>query len=197
MLRTGKQSAGLSASRIAAVVGWFIMAASGVYVYVAHRLWLREHLEMAMNQPPAIAAAIVFVLGALRGFSLIPATVLVLAATPFLPPTPLFLVILMGIVVASSAIYVGAGALDLVEYAEQRDPRRVAILRTWLDRFQFPVILVWSFFPLAPTDLISALCGTLRVRFAVFIAAVTLGEGSICAIYIYGGDQLLRWLHLR
>jgi len=178
-------------------VAWLIVAAVGVYVYIAHRPWLREHLEAAMNQPPALAAAVVFALGALRGFSLIPATVLVVAATPFLPPTPLFLVTLAGIVVASSAIYAGAGALDLAERAEQRDPRRVAILRTWLDRFQFPVILAWSFFPLAPTDMICAVCGALRVRFVVFITAVTVGEGAISAVYIYGGDHLLRWLHLR
>ena len=48
--------------------------------------------------------------------------------------------------------------------------------------------------PLVPTDVICYVCGILRVRFWKFLIGVTLGEGAICALYIYGGDQLLRWL---
>lgn len=178
-------------------MAWVVIAAAALYVYVAHRPWLRAHLDAALNQPPAIAAAVVFILGALRGFTLIPATVLVLAAMPFLPPTMLFVAILGGIVCASATIYVFSAALGLVDRAERHDPRRVAILRHWLNRYQFPVIVAWSFFPLAPTDLICALCGSLRVRFVPFLIAVTLGEGTICALYIFGAHSALRWLGLR
>ena len=150
-----------------------------------------------MNQPPALAAFVVFLLGALLGFTLIPATVLVLAAMPFLSPAPLLVSILAGILCASATIYYGSSALGLVEIAERHQPDRLERLRRWLDRYQFPVIVAWSFFPLAPTDLICALCGSLRVRVVPFLAAVTLGEGAICALYIYGADQMLRWLALR
>jgi hypothetical protein len=37
----------------------------------------------------------------------------------------------------------------------------------------------------------------LRVRFWIFLFGVTIGEGAICAIYIFGGDQLLRWVGVR
>ena len=60
-----------------------------------------------------------------------------------------------------------------------------------------PIIIGWSFFPLAPTDLICYVCGVLRVRFWKFLLGVTLGEGAISAIYIYGGDQILWWLGLK
>jgi uncharacterized membrane protein YdjX (TVP38/TMEM64 family) len=185
------------AGRAAAGVAWLVLAAAALYVYMAHRPWLRQHLDAALNQPPAFAAAVVFALGALRGFTLIPATVLVLAAMPFLPPTILFVAILAGIALASATIYAFSGALGLVERAERYDPRRVALLRHWLNRYQFPVIVTWSFFPLAPTDLICALCGSLRVQFVPFLVAVTIGEGSICALYIFGAHTALRWLGLR
>ncbi len=183
--------------RAAAGVAWLIVAAMALYVYAAHRPWLRSQLDAALNQSPALAATVVFVLGALRGFTLIPATVLVLAAMPFLPPTMLFVAILGGIILASATIYAFSGTLGIVERAERHDPRRVTVLRLWLNRYQFPVIVAWSFFPLAPTDLICALCGSLRVSFVPFLAAVTLGEGTICALYIFGAHSMLRVLGLR
>ena len=70
----------------------------------------------------------------------------------------------------------------------------MARLTALLERYEMPVIIGWSFFPLVPTDVICYVCGILRVRFWKFLIGVTLGEGAICALYIYGGDQLLRWL---
>jgi uncharacterized membrane protein YdjX (TVP38/TMEM64 family) len=70
-------------------------------------------------------------------------------------------------------------------------------IRSALERYGAPVIVGWSFLPIVPTDVMCYVCGLLRVSYPRFIAAVTLGEGAICAIYIYGGDQLLRVLHLR
>jgi uncharacterized membrane protein YdjX (TVP38/TMEM64 family) len=183
--------------RAGAGVAWLLLAAIALYVYVAHRPWLRAQLDAALDQPPLAAALVVFLLGALRGFTLIPATVLVLAALPFLPPGTLLLATLAGIVCASATIYLLSGTLGLVEIAERHTPARVALLRKWLDRYQFPVIVAWAFFPLAPTDLICAVCGSLRVRLVPFLAAVTLGEGAICALYIYGADSALRGLGLR
>jgi uncharacterized membrane protein YdjX (TVP38/TMEM64 family) len=183
--------------RWAAGVAWLAVAGTALYVYAAHRAWLRGWLDAALNQPPALSAAVVVLLGALRGFTLIPATVLVFAALPFLPPATLLIAIVVGIVCASATIYWLSGTIGLVEQAERRDPRRVQLLRHWLDRYQFPVIVAWSFFPLAPTDLICALCGSLRIRFLPFLVAVTIGEGTICALYIYGADSALRWIGLR
>jgi uncharacterized membrane protein YdjX (TVP38/TMEM64 family) len=183
--------------RATAGVAWLIAVGTALYVYAAHRPWLREHLDLALHQPPARAAAIVFILGALRGFTAIPATMLVLAAMPFVPPAVLFPVILAGIMAASATIYAFSGALGIIDRAERHAPARVARLRYWLNRYEFPVIVTWSFFPLAPTDLICAICGGLRVRFVPFLFAVTVGEGAICACYIFGADWALRWLGLR
>jgi uncharacterized membrane protein YdjX (TVP38/TMEM64 family) len=63
-----------------------------------------------------------------------------------------------------------------------------------LQRHELPVIIGWSFFPLAPTDLICYVCGGLRVNFPKFLLGVLIGEGTICAIYIFLGGEALRWL---
>ena len=103
--------------RAGTAIGWLSVASVALYVYAAHRPWLRAQLDAALNQPPALAAFVVFLLGALRGFTLIPATVLVLAAMPFLSPAPLLVSILAGILCASATIYCGSSALGLAEIA--------------------------------------------------------------------------------
>jgi uncharacterized membrane protein YdjX (TVP38/TMEM64 family) len=70
-------------------------------------------------------------------------------------------------------------------------------VRGLLARYELPVIIGWSFFPLAPTDLVVYLCGVMRVSVAKCLLGVTIGEGAICALYIFGGDQVLRLLHLK
>jgi uncharacterized membrane protein YdjX (TVP38/TMEM64 family) len=47
-----------------------------------------------------------------------------------------------------------------------------------------------------PTDLICYACGSLRTRFRTFLLAVLIGEGLICAAYIFLGDRLLDLLKL-
>jgi uncharacterized membrane protein YdjX (TVP38/TMEM64 family) len=176
---------------------WLVTAAGALYAYLAHRAWLHDLLARVIDQPPALAIGVLIVLGALRGFTFIPSTMLVLAALPFVAPGPLLVATLAGIAISSSAIYAFAGALGLEGYYEARHGAALARLKTLLSRYEVPVVVSWSFFPLVPTDAICCVCGVMRVRFLPFLLSVTAGEGAICALYIYGGDHLLRWLRLR
>lgn len=157
------------------------------------RDWLQTALARAGGAGPAAVYGVYLALGAVRGFTLVPSTTLVLAAVPFLPPGPLLALTLAGIVISSTSIYYCAAALRLDERLARQHPEKVARLTDLINRYELPIIVGWSFFPLVPTDLICYVCGVLRVRFWKFLLGVTLGEGAICAIYIYGGDQLLRW----
>jgi uncharacterized membrane protein YdjX (TVP38/TMEM64 family) len=161
------------------------------------RQFFETQLAHAMSWGAAAGYALYLALGAVRGFTLIPSTTLVLAALPFFPPTPLLIATVIGIVLSSSSIYFFSSALRIDERIARRHPEKVARLTDLINRYELPIIIGWSFFPLAPTDLICYVCGVLRVRFWKFLLGVTIGEGAICAVYIYGGDQLLRWLSLR
>jgi uncharacterized membrane protein YdjX (TVP38/TMEM64 family) len=133
----------------------------------------------------------------LRGFTLIPSTVLVLAAVAFFPPGPLFLLTLGGILVSSASIYWFAESLGLKAILERRHAGEIGKLHDLLERHELPIIVGWSFFPLAPTDLIVYVCGVLEVNVAKCLIGVCIGEGAICGLYIFGGDVLLRFLRLR
>jgi uncharacterized membrane protein YdjX (TVP38/TMEM64 family) len=176
---------------------WIAMASVGAYAYFGHRVWLQGLLTAAMTRPGREVGAVVLLLGAVRGFTFVPATMLVLAALPFLPPTSLLALTLAGILISSSCLYFFAGAVGLDRVFESRYPAETARVRDVLTRHEIPIIVGWSFFPVVPTDLICYVCGVMRVNFVTFLLSVTAGEGAICALYIYGGDQLLRWLRLR
>lgn len=161
------------------------------------RQWLQGELARAGGWGPVALYGVYLALGAVRGFTLVPSTTLVLAAVPFFPPGPLLAVTLAGIMLSSTSIYYGSAALGLDARLARRRPEATRRLTALINRYEMPIIVGWSFFPLVPTDLICYVCGVLRVRFWKFLIGVTLGEGAICAAYIYGGDQLLRWLRLK
>ena len=76
---------------------------------------------------------------------------------------------------------------DLIGPALQR-------MRELLRRRELPIVIGWSFFPLAPTDLICYVCGSLGVDVRKMLAGILVGEGIICALYIFLGRQLLSFL---
>lgn len=161
------------------------------------RQFLQSQLAHAQSWgAPALYGAYV-ALGAVRGFTLVPSTTLVLAALPFMAPGPLLICTLAGIMLSSTSIYYFSAALRIDERVAKKHSEKIARLTDLVNRYELPIIIGWSFFPLAPTDLICYVCGVLRVRFWKFLLGVTIGEGAICAIYIYGGDQILRWIGFR
>ena len=136
-------------------------------------------------------------LGSIRGFTLLPSATLVFAAIPLFPPVPLFLLTLLGILVSSASVYYFSESLHLDEYFAERSQQRVERVTRRFRANELPIIIGWSFFPLAPTDLICYVCGVLKVSFSKFILGILIGEGAICGIYIFLGDKALRFLHLR
>jgi len=142
---------------------------------------------------PIYGAIAYLLLGSLRGFTLVPSTHLLVAATPFFPPGQLFLLTLIGIAISSTSIYYFSKSWDLDRYFEAKHAAALARLKHVFQRNQLPIIIGWSFFPLVPTDLICYASGILRVRFTKFIFGILLGEGAICAVYIFLGSHAMTY----
>jgi uncharacterized membrane protein YdjX (TVP38/TMEM64 family) len=176
---------------------WIAVVAVGAFFFVFRRDALQQALAGASSVSFIAAAALYLAFGALLGFTLIPSTTLVLVAVAFFPPWPLFALTLVGILISSTSIYFFSEALHLDEVFEVLHGDRLRRVQRALRRYELPVIIAWSFFPLAPTDLICYACGVLRVRFAVCLTGVAIGEGAICGLYIFFGDWVLRAMHWR
>jgi len=140
------------------------------------------------------ALAVYFVLSALRGFSLLPSTPLVIAGTILFPQQPfvVLLVSMAGILLSSSMIYFFSEFLGFDDYFEDHKPELTHKIKAKLEH---PLgglfVALWAFIPFVPTDLVCYLAGTVRMDFKHFIAAVAAGELVLCCLYIFFGGGLI------
>lgn len=172
------------------LVLWLLFVAAFVSLYWTRAAAWGSEFRGVAESSLVLGYALYLALGCVRGFTLIPAANLVLLAIPIFPPLPLLALTLVGILISSASLYAFAGSLHLSEYFEQRHAEKVARVRAALARNPTTIVMVWSFFPLAPTDLICYVCGAMRISFRRFMLGVLVGEGAICALYIFAGRGL-------
>src|SRR5688572_5142988 len=158
------------------------------YRYSAH--WGAEFTAIAASSV-WVAYGVYVLLGAVRGFAFIPVTNLLVLAIPIFPPVPLLVLTLVGIAISSASIYAFAGSLKLAEYFERKHAQHAERVRAALRSNPTAIVTAWSFLPVVPTDLICYVCGVMKISFSRFMLGVLVGEGAICAIYIFAGSSLL------
>jgi uncharacterized membrane protein YdjX (TVP38/TMEM64 family) len=150
-----------------------------------------ESLRVAVETHVVIALGVYFILGSVRGFTLLPLTPLLLAGVVLFDPVPLLLVTLAGVVVSSSIVYYWSRYLGFDQYFESHYPGPLHRVKRALQRNDILVIALWAFFPGTPTDLICYACEILGIKLWRCLLGVGIGEGVICALYIWGGSSLL------
>jgi len=172
---------------------WIAFAAAFIYLYCTHRGgWDNEFRDLASSSA-FVGYGLYVLAGSVRGFTLIPCTNLVLLAIPLFPPVPLFVFTLIGIAISSASIYAFADSLHIAEYCESKHPEKVQRVRQALAQRPAVIVMAWSFFPIVPTDLICYVAGVMKIPFARFMLGVLIGEGAICALYIFAGRTLLNF----
>ncbi|HJR71702.1 MAG TPA: VTT domain-containing protein, partial [Gammaproteobacteria bacterium] len=145
--------------RVMRVGMWVAFSAAFGFLYYRYSpLWGTEITGLAVSSM-GLAYGVYVVLGAVRGFALIPVTNLVVLAIPILPPWPLLALTLVGIAISSASIYAFAGSLGLARYFERKHARNTARVRAALERRPTTIVTAWSFLPIVPTDLICYVCG--------------------------------------
>ncbi|MEX1056138.1 MAG: VTT domain-containing protein, partial [Natronospirillum sp.] len=135
-----------------------------------------------------------FVISTLRGFTLIPSTPIVLAGVLVFPPVPLFLVNQAAVYTSSAIVYFMARQFRFDHYFHEHYPDQVKRLTALLQRRELVVISAWGFMPVVPSDMIVYVCSVLRIRLWKTLLGVSIGEGIICALYIFGGAMGLEVL---
>lgn len=137
------------------------------------------------------------VLNVVRAFTLVPATVLVVAGTLLFPDRPWFVAgsALGGAVASALLIYYFFDFLGLGDLFERRHAARVRRLEAQMARQGgFWLVAGWSMFPLTPTDVICYVAGTLRMPVARFAAAVALGKLPLVAFYVWATGTIVERL---
>lgn len=128
-----------------------------------------------------------FVISTLRGFTLIPLTPIVLAGVLVFPPVELWLVNQLGVCTSSAIVYGMARYVRTDVYFHARYPLQIERLTALLRKRELPVIGVWGAAPFMPSDMIVYVCGVLRISLWKTLLGISIGEGLICTLYIFGG----------
>ena len=187
--------------RLIALVVWAasVVALSVLYV-LRPELLEPERVAGALRgsgQPVLLAYV---VLNVVRAFTLVPATVLVVAGTLLFPDRPWFVTgsALGGAVASALLIYYFFDFLGLGDLFERRHGARVRRLEAQMARRGgFWLVAGWSVFPLTPTDVICYVAGTLRMPVARFAAAVALGKTPLVAFYVWATGTIVERLFAR
>lgn len=174
---------------------WLALAACCLTLFALRpELFQPERIQSFFSDNQEEGLLVYFILATLRGFVLVPMTTLLFAGILVFPPLPLFLVTQLGIYTSSTIVYLLTRALRFDQFFSERYPEQVAYLSRLLAKRELPVILMWGFIPVLPTDLIVSVCSVLRVPLWKTLLGVSVGEGFIYATYIFGGSAGLEVL---
>lgn len=174
---------------------WLVMMFTCLYIYFFHRNFIQAQLTSAVSASVVLGYFIYLILCSLRGFTLIPSTYTILLGLLFFPPVPLYCITMLGIMISSTCVYFFSESLNLQHIFEKKHSKQIAQLTSFLQKYELPVIIGWSFFLILPTDLLCYICGTLKINYKKFLLGITIGEGTLVAAYIFFGSRFLQFLH--
>ena len=181
--------------RLIALVLWAASVAALSALYVLRPDLLEPERVAAVLRGSGQPVLLGYVaLNVVRAFTLVPATVLVVAGTLLFPDRPWFVTgsALGGAVVSALLIYYFFDFLGLGDLFERRHAARVRRLEARMARRGgFWLVAGWSAFPFTPTDVICYVAGTLRMPVARFAAAVALGKLPIVVFYVWATRTLV------
>lgn len=131
-----------------------------------------------------------------RGLVLLPSLPLVLVGILFFPDNPhlVYAISMLSIVFSGVLIYRLSDVMGFDEmFARHSNSKKI---QDTIEKYGFYAILLWSFVPIVPTDLICYVAGTVRYHFWRFILALTIGESIIVGIIVYGGREMMSMIGL-
>ncbi len=181
--------------RVIALVFWVLLVVTLSAVYALRpELLTPRHVVEVLRQSGQPVLVWYGILNVVRGFTLIPSTVLILVGMLLFPDRPGFVMVtsLVGIVASAALIYYFFEFLGVTQLFERRHAARIRWLEDQMRRKGFWVVVAWSAFPFVPTDVICYVAGTLRMNIVAFLSGVALGELPVVAFYVLLGGFLFR-----
>lgn len=174
---------------------WLGIIAIGLSLFFFRpELFEPERLRQFFDRNLAGGLLVYFIISTLRGFTLIPSTPIVLAGVLVFPPWHLWLVNQLAVYTSSAIVYYMARYVRFDRYFHEHYEPQIKRLTRLLHRKELPVIAAWGFFPVVPSDMIVYVCSVLRISVVKTLIGISIGEGVICALYIFGGAAGLKML---
>ena len=172
---------------------WLILVTGVATTYIIFPGKLSfSFLEEEVVDHPIATLIIYYLIISLKGLVLIPSSPLLLAGILIFNPVEVFIVNMAGIMTSATIVYYFSKYLEFDVYFETKYSKYIQIIRAKLIDRAFPIIVLWSFLPPAPTDLIVYVASTLRINVFKCLLGVFIGETIINAFYIISVTMLLK-----
>lgn len=101
---------------------------------------------------------------------------------------------MIGIIVGASIIYYAGKLFTAEDFFSSKHQKKLPVIKDKINDYGFWIVLLWSFFPLVPTDAVCYVSGATRMRYLKFISAVFVGEIILVSTYLYTGESLFKLL---
>jgi uncharacterized membrane protein YdjX (TVP38/TMEM64 family) len=161
------------------------------YILFPEKLSLSFMEEEVIDHPLEILI-IYYLILSFKGLALMPSTPLLLAGMLLFNPVEVFIINMAGIMTSSTVVYYFSKYLEFDVYFETKHSKYTQIIRAKLMDRELPIIVLWSFLPPAPTDLIVYVASTLRINVFKCLLGVLIGEAIINTFYIISVTLLLK-----
>ncbi|CAG5084159.1 hypothetical protein CRYO30217_02393 [Parvicella tangerina] len=132
----------------------------------------------------------------IRSIFFIPATVLLILGMALYPEAFWFLLMvnMIGILIGATVIYIAGKLFTEDDFFSAKHQAKLPVVKKKINEYGFWIVLLWSFFPLVPTDLVCYISGATHMKYFKFISAVFIGEVILVSTYLYTGKSLFEWL---
>jgi uncharacterized membrane protein YdjX (TVP38/TMEM64 family) len=183
--------------QIWALVIWLVATLSALSCYIFFPEWFTaEAIRAFLDGSQGMMLILYLLISLARGVFLIPSTPFVLAGAMLFPDMrgTVFLISMAGVLGGASYIYFFTEFLGLDDFFQRKFAKRFEQAHRGMDKYGIWIVILWSFFPVVPTDLISYTAGVTRMPYWKFALGVVIGEIPLVAIYVFTGMALGDWL---
>lgn len=156
-----------------------------------------ENLTSFIQQFESQLLLAYILLSCIRGLFLIPSTPVVLAGAILFPDSPVTVIIISmtGILFTTLMFYYYSDTLGFSKKLEAKFPAK---MKKWQERLQSKnaiwIVLLWSFFPFVPTDLMCYVAGIVKMPLKYLLIGVLIGELILVSCYVFLGTSIFEWL---
>ncbi len=165
---------------------WLALLILGVSAYYLFpKTFNLAHLLNLINANYWLAVTSFSILICLRGLLFISPLSLTLASSILFSPLTTFIINTLGFLISTILIYKFSEFLGLADYFEKKYPKQIIRVKNSLEKKEIPLLIIWSFLPFLPTDLIIYVSATLKIKLWKCVFGVFIGTAIINAIFIY------------
>ena len=173
---------------------WLSLLATVLLLYIFRpNYFTSEFLANALDGNEQLISIVYVAFVLLRSLFFIPSTLPLLIGIALFPGRLDFLLIvnMIGIMGGSILLYYAANFFTPDDFFSSKQIKGLQKVKEKINRFGFSIVLVWSFIPIVPTDLICYVSGATKMNLAKFLVSLFIGELLLVSLYIFTGKELI------